>query len=173
MQIAHLKSLGRENWPLFDRALELIASGRQRGIDASADVYPYAASSTFLSALLPDWVHDGGATKFMQRVSNATDRQRIIAQCSASHERWITAQGTTGWDEVMIATCPNPADAGQSLAALAVRKGKPAVDVMFDLLIEHDAAVSVVMFSQTEGNVQKALTQSAETIIRHDRLGFT
>ena len=60
LQIAHLKAIGRENWPLFDRALELIAAARQRGLDVTADVYPYAASSTFMSAILPQWVHDGG-----------------------------------------------------------------------------------------------------------------
>lgn len=172
LQVAHLKSLGRENWPLFDRALELIHNARHRGIAATADVYPYAASSTFLSALLPEWVHDGGAAKFMQRISDPANRERMIAQCSSPEERWHTAQGTIGWDEVMIATCPSPADAGQSLAELAVSKRKPAVDVMFDLLIEHDAAVSVVMFSQAENNVQKALKQSY-VMIGSDSLGLS
>jgi N-acyl-D-amino-acid deacylase len=170
LQIAHLKALGRENWPLFERALASIDAARNRGIDVTADVYPYAASSTFLSALLPDWVHDGGITKFMQRIRDPETRERIIAEC-ASGERWRTAQGTTGWSEVMIATCPQPADAGQSLADLAASKRKPAVDVMFDLLIEHDAAVSVVMFSQAEANVQKALAQSF-VMIGSDSLGL-
>jgi N-acyl-D-amino-acid deacylase len=171
LQIAHLKALGRENWPLFDRALELIHDARHRGIAATADVYPYAASSTFLSALLPDWVHDGGPAIFMQRISDSAHRQRIIAQCSLA-TRWQTAQGAIAWDEVMIATCPSAADTGQSLAELAIRKRKPAVDVMFDLLIEHEAAVSVVMFSQTETNVQKALKQSY-VMIGSDSLGLT
>ena len=171
LQIAHLKALGRENWALFERALALIDAARQRGIDATADVYPYAASSTFLSALLPDWVHDGGITKFMQRIRDSGTRQRIVGECAAG-ERWRTAQGTAGWSEVMIATCPQPADAGHSLADLAVSKRTPAVDVLFDLLIEHDAAVSVVMFSQAEANVQKALGQ-AFVMIGSDSLGLT
>ena len=47
LQIAHLKSSGRANWPLFDRALALIDAARGRRLDVTADVYPYAASSTF------------------------------------------------------------------------------------------------------------------------------
>ena len=53
LQIAHLKAHGRENWPLFDRALEMIDGARARGLNASADVYPYAASSTFMTAFAP------------------------------------------------------------------------------------------------------------------------
>ena len=73
LQIAHLKSLGRENWPLFDHALELVDAARARGLDVSADVYPYAASSTFMSAILPPWVHDGGSAKFLERISDSDD----------------------------------------------------------------------------------------------------
>ncbi len=50
LQIAHLKSQGRENWHLFDRALEQIEEARRRGVPASADVYPYAASRNCCSA---------------------------------------------------------------------------------------------------------------------------
>jgi N-acyl-D-amino-acid deacylase len=172
LQIAHLKSLGRENWVLFDRALELIANARQRGIDADADIYPYAASSTFLSALLPEWVHDGGSAKFMQRISDPADRERIVAQCLSRDGRWRTAQGTIGWDEVMVATCPDAADAGQSLAALAANKQKSGADAMFDLLVKHEAAVSVIMFSQAEDNVKKGLRQPY-VMIGSDSLGLS
>ena len=78
LQIAHLKSHGRENWPLFDRALALIDAARARGLDATADVYPYVAGSTFMSALLPDWVHDGGIEKFLQRIVAPEIRRRIV-----------------------------------------------------------------------------------------------
>src|SRR5581483_11271347 len=37
LQIAHLKSHGRDNWPLFDRALTQIDEARARGLDATAD----------------------------------------------------------------------------------------------------------------------------------------
>ena len=172
LQIAHLKSVGRENWPLFDRALELIDGARDRGLDATADVYPYAASSTFMSALLPQWVHDGGISKFLERIANPVIRERIIEDHSLPEGRWRTAQGTIGWGEIMIATCPSPSDEGSSLAELAERRRKPAAHAMLDLLIEHDAAVSVVMFSQAESNVRKALEQPY-VMIGSDSLGLS
>ena len=160
LQIAHLKALGRENWPLFDRALEMIDAARGRGLDATADVYPYAASSTFMSAILPPWVHDGGIAKFLERIASPPTRRRIVAEHVTADGRWRTAQGTLAFSEIMIATCPSPQDEGSSLADLATRRGMPAAEAMLDLLVEHDAAVSVVMFSQAEANVQKALRQS-------------
>jgi N-acyl-D-amino-acid deacylase len=172
LQIAHLKSVGRENWPLFDRALELIDAGRGRGLDVTADVYPYAASSTFLSALLPQWVHDGGMSKFLERIANPTARERIITEHSRPPDRWQTAQGTIGWDEIMIATCPNPSVEGMSLLELAERRRRAAAQAMLDLLTEHDAAVSVVMFSQSETNVRKALTRPY-VMIGSDSLGLS
>jgi N-acyl-D-amino-acid deacylase len=172
LQIAHLKSVGRENWPLFGRALELIDAARRRGIDATADVYPYAASSTFLSALLPQWVHDGGIAKFLERISDPIIRERVVAEHSRPQGRWQTAQGNIGWDEIMIATCPSPSVEGLSLVELAEQRRKPPADAMLDLLTEHDAAVSVVMFSQAESNVRKALGQPY-VMIGSDSLGLS
>jgi N-acyl-D-amino-acid deacylase len=172
LQIAHIKASGRENWPLFDQALELIEAARQRGIRASADVYPYAASSTFMTALLPEWVHDGGIAKFLQRISDPVIRRRIIADNSQPGNRWGTARETIGWDEVMVATCPDRSAEGLSLADLAARRQRPAADAMLDLLVENDAAVSMVMFTQAEQNVQKALKQPY-VMIGSDSLGLS
>ena len=172
LQIAHLKAVGRENWILFDRALELIDGARARGLDATADVYPYAASSTFMSAMLPGWVHDGGIGKLLERIADPVTRKRIIVENSTSDGRWRAPQGTVTWDEVMIATCPSRADEGITLTTLAQRRGKPAAEAMLDLLSEHEAAVSMVMFTQAEDNVRKALRQPY-VMIGSDSLGLT
>ena len=60
---------------------------------------------------------------------------------------------------------------GSSLAELATRRHKPAAEAMLDLLLEHEAAVSIVMFSQAEANVQKALRQPY-VMIGSDSLGL-
>ena len=75
------------------------------------------------------------------------------------------------WSEIVIATCPSRSDEGLSLDELAAKRKKPAADAMLDLLLEHDAAVSVVMFSQAEANVQKALRQPY-VMIGSDSLGL-
>ena len=171
LQIAHLKSSGRANWPLFDRALALIDAARGRRLDVTADVYPYAASSTFLSALLPDWVHDGGIARAIERIRDPATRRRLIAENSPDG-RWHAAQDTVEWSDIMIATCPSTSDEGLTLAELAAKRGKPGAEAMLDLLSEHDAAVSMVMFTQAEANVQKALRQPY-VMIGSDSLGLS
>jgi N-acyl-D-amino-acid deacylase len=172
LQIAHLKAQGRENWPLFDRALELIAVARQRGLKASADVYPYAASSTFMTALVPEWAHDGGIAKLLERICDPAIRRRIIAENSQAGGRWGTTHGAVGWDEIMIATCPDRGAEGLSLVDLATRQHKPPADAMLDLLVEHEGAVSIVLFTQAEHNVQRAL-QQPYVMIGSDSLGLS
>jgi N-acyl-D-amino-acid deacylase len=172
LQIAHLKAQGRENWPLFDRALELIAAARQRGLKASADVYPYAASSTFMTALIPEWAHHGGITKLLERISDPVIRKRIITENSQPGDRWGTTHGAIGWDEIMVATCPDRSAEGLSLVELAAKERKPAADAMLDLLVTHDGAVSIVLFTQAEQNVQKALKQPY-VMIGSDSLGLS
>jgi N-acyl-D-amino-acid deacylase len=76
------------------------------------------------------------------------------------------------WSDIMIATCPSRADEGSTLAQLAAKRGKPGAEAMLDLLSEHDAAVSMVMFTQAEANVQKALRQPY-VMIGSDSLGLS
>jgi len=172
LQIAHLKSFGRENWPLFDRALEAIDAARRRGLPVTADVYPYAASSTFMTALLPGWVHDGGTARLLERLADDAMRERLLRENLRADGRWQTERGTLGFDEVTIATCPDAAVEGLSLQALGERRGRSSAEAMMDLLCEHEAMVSAVMFTQAEDNVQKALKQ-AYVMIGSDSLGLT
>lgn len=172
LQIAHLKSFGRENWSLFDRAIEMIDTARGRGLPVSADVYPYAASSTFMTALLPGWMHDGGTAKLVQRLSDRALRARLLTENVRADGRWQTERGTIGFDEVTIATCPSTVDEGLSVQALGVKRGQPPAEAMLDLLREHEAQVSVIMFTQAEDNVRKALRQPY-VMIGSDSLGLS
>lgn len=50
-QISHLKSSGNQPADAIAGAIELVDTARAEGLDITADAYPYAASSTELSAL--------------------------------------------------------------------------------------------------------------------------
>jgi len=51
VQVSHHKAAGRDAWGLTERSLALLDEARARGLDASADQYPYTAGSTILSAV--------------------------------------------------------------------------------------------------------------------------
>jgi len=54
VQIAHHKAVGKRNWGRVSESLGLIEEARERGLEITADQYPYIASSTILSAILSE-----------------------------------------------------------------------------------------------------------------------
>jgi N-acyl-D-amino-acid deacylase len=62
VQISHHKASGSENWGHVRESLALIESARARGLDVTADQYPYTAGSTILSAVILDGALDEGVT---------------------------------------------------------------------------------------------------------------
>jgi N-acyl-D-amino-acid deacylase len=172
VQIAHVKASGRENWPKMGRALALIDMARARGVDVTGDVYPYHAGSTKMDNLLPAWAHDGGVSRLLERLKDRAIRRRIVEECLVNGERWRTlSQGAIGFDEIMIATCPRRELEGMHLAALARTMGTTPAESMMSLLLEAEARVSMVVFSQSEDNVARVLAHPA-IMVGSDSIGL-
>ncbi len=65
VNIWHLKVGGRcELGTHAARRSSASTAARAEGLDVAANVYPYAASSTSLSTLAPDWAMEGGYNDF-------------------------------------------------------------------------------------------------------------
>ena len=67
VQINHLKATGKDQWGWAEKALTIIDSARQAGIDVSHDIYPYNAFSTLSSILIPQWAMEGGSEGLRKR----------------------------------------------------------------------------------------------------------
>ncbi len=59
-EIWHLKVAYRANWGRMPAVLDRIEAARARGLDVTANVYPYTRASNKLDACLPVWVRQGG-----------------------------------------------------------------------------------------------------------------
>ncbi len=172
VQIAHVKTGGRENWGRMDRVLKLIDDARARGVDVAGDVYPYHAGSTKMDNLMPAWVHDGGIAKLLTRLADRAIRRTIVAECLVEGERWRTvSSGTMGFDEIVIATCRQRELEGLTLAALARQTGSTPAEAMMNLLEQEKATVGMVSFSQSLENVAKVLAHPA-IMIGSDSIGL-
>ena len=172
VQIAHIKASGRENWNKMDAALRKVSDARARGVDVHADVYPYTAGSTKMANLLPAWVHDGGNARLLDRLTDGAARRRLVEECAAGGEAWRSVNGSLGWGDIMIATCSRPEREGLRLSELAARMRKPAAEAMLDLLVEEEGQVAMVVFSQAEENVAKALAHP-HVMIGSDSIGLS
>ena len=77
VEISHFKVSGQNNWGRSKETIPLVMNARKEGIDVTIDQYPYTASSTQLSVLLPDWVLSDGQDSIMARLKNAEIRKRV------------------------------------------------------------------------------------------------
>lgn len=75
--LTHHKAIGRPMWGASTKTLAMVDSARSLGIDVMMDQYPYTASSTSLSVLIPTWAMAGGQEEFKKRVSDPATRQKI------------------------------------------------------------------------------------------------
>jgi N-acyl-D-amino-acid deacylase len=76
VNIFHLKTGGK----MRGRMAEVIAKiekARASGLDVASQIYPYTATSTDLTSLVPAWALEGGYLKFVERLKDPATRRKI------------------------------------------------------------------------------------------------
>lgn len=68
VEISHFKVSGQQNWGRSKATLAMIEAARNEGIDVTIDQYPYTASSTSISTLLPDEILADGQDSIVARL---------------------------------------------------------------------------------------------------------
>ena len=126
-QITHHKIIGQPNWGQSVETLKLVEAARARGVDVTIDQYPYTASSTGISALLPQWSLEGGQRATAERLAAPEQRARIKA---AVVENLKFDRGAGDAKNVAIVTCGfDRSLAGKNLAEITRARGhEPTID---------------------------------------------
>ena len=75
--LTHHKAVGQAAWGASTRTLAMVDEARRRGQDVQIDQYPYTASSTGLSVLIPNWALADGDTAFARRVKDPVIRDSV------------------------------------------------------------------------------------------------
>src|SRR5215471_11035774 len=84
VQISHHKASGRANWGTVSRSLALIAEARARGLDVTADQYPYTAGSTSLAAVVQNGAFRADSPGGIGRTSAAD----VLIASAPVHREW-------------------------------------------------------------------------------------
>jgi len=175
VHISHLKVAGRENWDKQAAVLGLIAQAHGRGLRFTADLYPYAAGSTLLGAILPPSAHAGGPAATLARLRDPDQRMLFRQQLSdAGPADWDNFWKWSGPEGIVVADIPSgrhPEWVGQSLAEIARLAGKDPFETAFDLLADERLGVAMVSFSQDEGVMERFLGQPFVNICTDGLLG--
>lgn len=84
VQISHFKLSGQQNWGRSKETLPMIIKAREEGIEVTIDQYPYGASSTSLSTLIPDEILADGQDSIVARLNRPEVRKYVMDQMLAS-----------------------------------------------------------------------------------------
>ncbi len=132
VQISHHKASGKENWGRVRDSLRLLEEARARGVDVTADQYPYTSGSTVLAAVIQN---------------NALNEQG--------------AQGGIGRvapKDILLASAPrHPEYEGKTLQDLCDQFGLPAEATAQRILDEEGRGVVVVLETMDEADVRTVM----------------
>ena len=76
--LTHHKVVGKPMWGASVRTLAMVDSARADGVDVMMDLYPYTATYTGISVLVPAWAMAGGDSAFKRRVDDGVLRDSIF-----------------------------------------------------------------------------------------------
>lgn len=149
--ISHLKAIGQPFWGQGRAALDRLAEARSQGVDVWADQYPYEATSTSLTALLPGWVQDGGPAAMLWRLADADLHSRIR---QAVREEMAVRGGPERVRIASLRTAANGKYVGRTVAELAWDRLLAPEDAVVALLKEEGGAVEAIYFSLSSEDLE-------------------
>lgn len=158
----HLKAAGSPNWPKMRQAIERIQQARDAGLKVGANMYPYTAGATGLTAAMPPWVQEGGLDAWVTRLKDPAIRTRVAAEMRAPGEDWENLLLGASADGLLLLGFRNEALKpliGKTLAEVATLRGTTPEETAMDLVIEDHSRVLTAYFLMSEDNVQLGLSQ--------------
>jgi N-acyl-D-amino-acid deacylase len=164
VEIFHLKMAGKPNWGKMRDVIAKIEAARVRGLDITADQYPYVAGGTSLGAAVPPWAHEGGTAKFLERLKDPVTRDKLKQEMRAQSDKWENFYlGAGGGEGILVASVLNRELAkyeGKRLNDIArMMNKKDEIDALFDLLVADNGQTGMIVFLMSEDDVKLALQQ--------------
>ena len=153
VQIAHHKITGRKNWRILGQAtLAKMERARREGLDITMDQYPYIASATSLTSMIPKWGFEGGMDAMLARLENTETRAKLRSEILENF-----AENLKLWSDIVVssvATVENAWTHGLNIAEIAEKWHKEPIDAAFDLLIAEKGSVAQVTYGMCEEDVE-------------------
>jgi N-acyl-D-amino-acid deacylase len=165
VDIIHLKIAEHTMWGRMPELVSRIAAARARGQQVEAHVYPYRAGQNNLATIVPPWAHEGGRDALVARLRDPALANRLTREIlgEVPVDGWYNHYTATGgWDGMLLVSLSNPAYKrfeGRRMHDVIEAIGKPAVDVLFELLVENGGSVPTVYFHHSEDDMRYALAQ--------------
>ena len=160
-EIWHFKTAYKKNWGRMPEMLRRIEAARRQGLKITADVYPYVAGSTSLSACLPPWALEGGTDRMVARLKDPQARGRLKKEITTDSKDWENIYlGSGGPSGILIGAVVNrdlEAWQGKRLSEIAATQNKDPLDALFDFIIADHGQTGAIFFMMKENDMEAAL----------------
>lgn len=143
VQMTHHKIGAWRNFGRASESVELIADARAEGVDITFDQYPYTASSTGLSSIIPRWAQEGD--RLEERLRDPGARARIVDDIMA----WVEMRFANDPSKIQLVSCdfdegvtgfPEPMSGLTLRDVLVARQVEPTPEAVADLILQIDQA---------------------------------
>jgi dihydroorotase/N-acyl-D-amino-acid deacylase len=164
VEIFHLKMAGKQNWGKMAEVIKKIEEARARGLDVTADQYPYVAGATALSASIPPWAHEGGTQKLIERLKDPATREKLKKEMRTPTSEWENFYLGAGAGEGILVARVLKEELmkyqGKRVSEVARMMNKAdEIDALFDLVIADAGQTGAIYFLMSEDDVKLAMKQ--------------
>ena len=161
-EVWHLKTAYKANWGRMPAVLKRFEDARARGLDVTANMYPYDRASNGLDACLPLWVREGGLEPMLKRLNDPSQRDRIKREMADPNvkdweNQWYGSGGAAG---VMLSGVVEPSlkqYEGMNFEQIGAAMKKDPRDAVMDLVVADRGRSDVIISIMTETDVRTAL----------------
>ena len=169
--LTHHKVIGKPMWGKSDVTLARVDKARNNGVNILLDQYPYAASHTGLSVLIPAWARAGGQEKFIERLSDPESYAKIKEEIIFNI---LNDRGGEDLNRIQFARVKwKPELEGKTLKDWIVMDGKkPSIENGADYVIkgQRNGGASCIYHAMEEKDVEKIMQHPLTMIASDGRL---
>ena len=160
VQMAHIGSstCQKQNWGRSRSVtLNLIDAARARGVDFTADIYPYTISGGGLTMYVPEWAQEGGKDVMLERLADPDQRVKMRSEVDEMvHHR--------DWSQLLLyglTSERNQKYMGKTVQEIADKLGADPFDLVCDIIIEEDGGAPFMGIFGLEQDIKTLLSHDA------------
>ncbi|MEO6612728.1 MAG: D-aminoacylase [Chitinophagaceae bacterium] len=157
VEISHFKLSGQQNWGRSRVTVPMIEAARKEGIEVTIDQYPYTASSTSISTLIPDEVLADGQDSIRARLLRPDTRKYVISSMLGRLKKRKLKHFSYA---VVAYYSPDTTYNGKSIEQINLMKGrkhKAKEEALTVIDIMMDGGASAVFHGMSEEDIKRIM----------------
>jgi N-acyl-D-aspartate/D-glutamate deacylase len=154
VHIYHIKVRGKDNFGKIKEIIQKIEAARARGLDITANQYPYTAMEHPWARLFPTWVQNMPRKDAVAKLKDRAFRDKIKAD--KEFAEYVNEHG--GWEGIVGTVFNRPDNKqyeGKTILEISkLRSQTDPAETCFDLVVEEGAFVPGVHHTMSEDDVR-------------------